>query len=113
MSAEAYRTFTGHPPRTVPCDRHERYDPDCGGCVEADSYCPHGSLGLYHPGGHVNMGCWRPCERTRPGPRSRPLPLEPDGQCWGCPADSDTIAGRSLRCFKEVGKSAAVVVLLP
>lgn len=57
-----FEEFTGHPKGTVACETHEStHDPDCIACVEADTYCPHGSLGLKHFwGANEGDGCWRP-----------------------------------------------------
>jgi hypothetical protein len=61
-SERAFEAFTGHPRGTKSCVTHEpTHDPECSACLEADIYCPHGSLGLkHHWGAQEGDGCWRP-----------------------------------------------------
>lgn len=58
----AFIAFTGHAKGAIACERHgETHDPNCIACNEADSYCPHGYLGLRHFwGAQEGDGCWRP-----------------------------------------------------
>lgn len=55
-------SFSGHPQGERSCEDHERHDPACIKCIEADSYCPHNFL-LRHVGDHRGMDCWRPATK--------------------------------------------------